>query len=274
MELVIDNPGEQAEFRSQGIEDTWAPLKRLRRRAMSAMYRFPDTGLFGLHPLRKHVLICGFPRSGTTMLQLMLENTMPHARRFGCEVGGWRAATYSWRNHRVVVSKVPQDVFRLAGLRDFYNRRQAELKIILMVRDPRDVLTSQRETNGPQGYVVSPERWRRYHRAVMAERSSADCLTVRYEDLIADPLGEQARIAQFVQEEFEVPFDQFHKPSRPDFQTDRLNGLRPLERSRIARWAKPCHQQQFELCRAELPELDEALRGYGYDEVDARSNVD
>jgi len=39
------------------------------------------------------------------MLQMMLENAMPQARRFGCETGGWRAATFAWRNHALLISK-------------------------------------------------------------------------------------------------------------------------------------------------------------------------
>ena len=265
MALAIHSPIRYARLPSEVISPKWSTWKRIRRGLMSALYCFPDRGRFGLTPLEKHVLICGFPRSGTTMLQLMLENAMPQARRFGCEVGGWRAATYSWRNHRVVISKVPHDVFRLQGLRDFYAGHPASLKVILMVRDPRAVLTSQRETGGPSGYVVSPDRWRGYNRAVQQEMSAGDCLTVRYEDLINRPAAEQARVGQFIDEPFEVPFDEFYKPARPDFAVETLNGLRPIEKSRVARWADPCHRDQLEHCRAELPELDAALATYGYE---------
>src|SRR5690348_217375 len=99
---------------------SWPRLLQLERRLLMPLYRLPDTGLLGLTPLRTHILVCGFPRSGTTLLQLMLENSLPHARRFGREVGGWRAATYAWRNHAVLISKVPHDMFRLDPLRKFY----------------------------------------------------------------------------------------------------------------------------------------------------------
>jgi hypothetical protein len=32
-----------------------------------------DAGLPGLTPLQKHVVVCGFPRTGSTLLQLMVE---------------------------------------------------------------------------------------------------------------------------------------------------------------------------------------------------------
>ena len=269
MNLAIASPIRYAKLPSEVVSPRWSAWKRFRRGFMSAVYCFPDRGRFGLTPLQKHVLICGFPRSGTTMLQLMLENAMPRARRFGREVGGWRAATYSWRNHRVIISKVPHDIFRLQGLREFYASHPASLKVIVMVRDPRDVLTSQRETGGPPGYVVSPERWRSYNRAVQQEQSASDCMTVRYEDLIACPATEQARIGQFIDEPFEIPFDQFHKPSRPDFAVETLNGLRPIENSRVARWANPRHRDQLEICRSQLPELDQSLVTFGYEACDS-----
>src|SRR5262252_3756205 len=121
----------------QCFADQWPLLKRLRRQLTMPLFRVADTGLFGLTPLRKHILICGFPRSGTTMLQLMIENGIPEAKRFGRETGGWRAATYCLRNHAKAITKVPHDVFRLSPLRNFYATRDVDLKIILMLRDPR-----------------------------------------------------------------------------------------------------------------------------------------
>jgi len=246
------------------IYSTWPALKQLRRRALSPLFRISDTGLLGLTALRTHILICGFPRSGTTMLQMMLENGLPQARRFGREVGGWRAATYAWRNHPLMISKVPHDVFRLDPLRQFYAARSAALKIILMVRDPRDVLTSQRREGGPEGYCVSPERWRRYYRAVVRESRSRDVLMMAYEDLISDPISEQGRIEQFTGWKLSLPLEGFHTVDRPDFDKQTLNGLRPIESSLIGRWRSPEHRQRIEQVSNELPELPEALLRLGY----------
>ncbi len=248
------------------ISDAWSPWKRLRRRVLMAAFRLPDSGAFGLVPLRTHILICGFPRSGTTLLQLMLENGLPSSRRFGREVGGWRAATYCWRNHELLISKVPHDVFRLDPLRNFYAGRAANLRIILMVRDPRDVLTSVRKTGGPLGYVVGPERWRRYYRSFRRERLAPDVLEVRYERLVRDPADEQLRIERFTGERARVPFDAFHTIHRPDFDTSTLNGLRPLDQSPLERWTRPQHRARMERVLQDLPELPGALIELGYEQ--------
>ena len=180
-----------AQHEPQTFGQQWPLFKRIRRQLTMPLFRVADLGMFGLTPLQKHILICGFPRSGTTLLQLMLENAIPEARRFGRETGGWRAATYCWRNHAKAITKVPHDVFRLTPLRNFYSSRKVDFKIILMLRDPRDVLTSRRKTGGPQGYVVSSERWGRYYEAFKRQQNEPDVITVRYEDLVADVENEQ-----------------------------------------------------------------------------------
>ncbi len=266
----------------------WSRCKRARRRLLAPLYRVADTGLFGLTPLQTHILICGFPASGTTLLQLMVENGLPRARRFGREVGGWRAATYAWRNHAVVVSKVPHDVFRLDPLRAFYASRRAELRVLLMLRDPRDLLTARRPRTGRGaagcgrhtgddgdstvagacdggGYCVTPDQWRRYWVAFDQHRRDADAHVVRYEDLVVDVGREQRRIEAFVGRPMAVPFADFLTVDRPDFDATALGGRRPLEATRVARWRAPAHAARLSAVLSALPELPTALVGLGYE---------
>src|SRR5579862_9599826 len=83
---------------TEGLDTAWPLAKRAWRKAVSFVCCFPDTGLFGLTPLRKHIVICGYPRTGSTMLQLMLEHAYPGARRFERETRGYRAAMLKFRN--------------------------------------------------------------------------------------------------------------------------------------------------------------------------------
>jgi hypothetical protein len=164
-----------------------------------------------------------------------------------------------------LISKVPHDVFRLEGLRHFYAHREARLRILLVLRDPRDVLTSQRKTGGPEGYVVSPGRWQRYFRAYIEHRHDPDVLEVRYEDLVSSITVQQSRIERFLDLQMQWPFEQFHEVDRPDFDTSTLNGLRPVERSLVSRWAAEQHRPRIELVLRELPELPQALIDLGYE---------
>lgn len=71
--------------------------------------------------------------------------------------------------------------------------------IINIVRDPRDVFASHHALDAPDHLYVEPERWLNSVRAgdQVLERLGAypHKLTVRYEDLVTDPRGAQARIA-------------------------------------------------------------------------------
>ena len=255
-----------ASRRAETIFDEWGPFKRLRRRVMARVYRVADSGWFGLTRLEQHVLICGFPASGTTLLQLMVENGLPQARRFGREVGGWRAATYCWRNHPVVISKVPHDIFRLAPLRNFYAGRAADLRVVLTLRDPRDLLTARRRrAGGTVDYCLTSGQWRQYWRAFAGHRHDAGTMVVRYEDLVVDPAGEQARVEAFVGRPMVTPFADVLTVDRPDFDPTTLCGLRPVETSRVARWAADEHRERVGRLLAELPELTDVLVRLGYE---------
>jgi hypothetical protein len=245
--------------------DKWPAWQRVRRGFQAPVYRIADTGLFGLTPLQTHILICGFPGSGTTLLQLMIENGLPHARRFGRERSGWKAATYSRRNHSVLISKQPRDLLRLQPLRDFYRGRPARLKVIVMIRDPRDLMTVRRECGQTSAYSGCPQLWKTYYDALLRERDQPDTLVVRFEDLIGQTHSEQMRIEAFVGHRMAVPFAQTHEVPREDFDHSTLRGLRPPDPTRIARWKQPAHRQRINEVMQWLPELPEALIGMGYE---------
>jgi uncharacterized protein YjeT (DUF2065 family) len=238
----------------------WRQPKRAWRRAVSCLYTVPDRGWFGLTPLRTHVLVCGYPRSGTTVLQMMLEYAIPAARRFGTETRGYRAALYAWRNHAVMISKQPGDVLKLPGLRALYAARPARLRAIVTVRDPRDVLTSVHASR-PGAYFLAPSEWRRYDDAVRWLPPGDDVLLLRYEDMVADVDATQARLEAFIGEPFDRPLRDFHREERSDFETIALNGVRPVDRASVARWQRPEHAER-------LRELEEAIPGFG-DRIEA-----
>jgi len=248
--------------------DKWPAWQQVRRGFQAPIYRISDTGLFGLKPLQTHILICGFPASGTTLLQLMLENGLPHAKRFGRERSGWKAATYSLRNHSVMISKQPRDLMRLEPLREFYDSRAAQLKILLMLRDPRDLLTCQRKNADRVDYCGTTAVWKQFYDSFLHQRGQSDTLVVRFEDLIADAQAQQRRIEAFTQQTILVPFTDFMKVDRRDFDTSTLCGLRPLDPSRVSRWRDPAHHQRIRQILTDNPELPASLRELGYETDD------
>lgn len=103
-----------------------------------------DRGLFGLNPLQTHVVICGFPRSGSTLLHLMIRNSVRDVLTFSRERCALGNVQYELRNRHFMVTKRPDDLFRIQDIRNFYaHRHQASARFVVMLRDPRDVLVSK-----------------------------------------------------------------------------------------------------------------------------------
>jgi hypothetical protein len=164
-----------------------------------------------------------------------------------------------------MISKQPRDLFRLEPLRKFYSVRPANLKIILMQRDPRDLLTAQRKRGNSMEYVGVAKNWKGYYSYFLQQRDASDVLLVRYEDLVSSVAGEQKRIEAFVEQTMAVPFEGFVTVERPDFDMITLNGLRPLDASRIARWQECCHTERMRQMLKELPDLPDAVQELGYE---------
>jgi hypothetical protein len=246
------------------IYDDWSALKRFRRRLIAPIYRFSDTGLFGLKKLRTHILICGYQRSGTTLLLAMMEHALPNAKQFHKEISGWRAATWCWRNHEIMISKVPRDILKLNAIRNFYRSRQAKLRAIVMVRDPRDMLTSHHVLHDRQ-YFQDLEEFKLLHTAVMAQKDREDVLLIKYEDLVTDVPGMQKRIEAFTGEKMKRDLTGFHQSQNERFDTSALNGVRPVDQKGIGRWKKPEHRQRLGEILIQVPELPKILIDLGYE---------
>ena len=250
---------------SETVDADWSAFKRWRRRALSAVYCLPDRGWFGLQPLRDHVLICGFPRSGTSLLQIMLENALPTARRFGREISGWRAATYTWRNHATVISKNPYDIFKLHRVQNLYRNRAARLHPIVTYRDPRDVLCSRHPHLGVGSYFMEVRELREFMKLLRIYRRHEEVLMLNYESLVADPHGVESRIAAFTGMAFDRPLAEYIQEARPDFDTRTLNGLRPIDRASIGQWKQDVHRARVAEVLNDADEVADWLIELGYE---------
>jgi hypothetical protein len=59
-----------------------------------------ERGWFGFTPLEKHIVVCGFPRSGTTLLAAMIHSCIPSVRSFNDEFPAIDAARFAMRRKR------------------------------------------------------------------------------------------------------------------------------------------------------------------------------
>jgi LPS sulfotransferase NodH len=175
------------------------------------------------------VLVLGAPRSGTTWLtQLLLAHpetcgageaetwlfrsvadfwsnknlqqwlppdTLTAALRRFCNrlLGAARAGSNPEATH--FVEKTPVHVWHLDQITTLY----PEVRIVHIVRDGRDVARSLAEISiGTETVAEGARGWREYVETAHAQLRSRDHLEVRYEDLLADPPSQAARILTWV----------------------------------------------------------------------------
>ena len=216
--------------------------------------------------LRTHLVICGFPRSGTTLAQLMAQCCVPGIKCFDKEIRALEAAQCALRNHEYMITKAPRDIFLIPEIRDYYKGRQASPRFVLFNRDPRAVLTSF-HADRPGEYYVSPQRWRAIdeHWRWVTRDQPEDLIIVRYEELMQNPDAFGQQLESFVGWKSTLPFSQFHTVNVGGFKTDALNGLRPVDPTNINRWRDAKHHERLRWIVQEMPELPQRLIEMGYD---------
>ena len=241
------------------------PFGRVRYGLKRTLLYAMERGWLGLTPLQTHVVLCGFQRSGTTLLLLMAETCVSDAKMFGREARGYRMAQYLWRNHPVMITKHPGDIFWIDEIRAYYATRKPRTRFVVTTRDPRAVLTSFHARIGENQYFVTPERWRIFYEYYQYVRHFDDVITVEYADLVLHPQDVQKRLTDFIGWKVHRPFEQFHTAVPANFRTTALNGLRRLDPSALDRWKHSRHRDRIRHLLQEMPELPTRLIEMGYE---------
>ncbi|MGB3722845.1 MAG: sulfotransferase [Pacificimonas sp.] len=163
------------------------------------------------HVRRLHITGCS--RSGTTMLHMAMtafrgvhfyyeESVLafPYLADRLEALKAFRAAGIPLAERKYYVTKRDHGWFRPGMLNDLMAHVRAEnMGVVLMVRDPRDVMLSSHSGRGGIDDYVTPAHW---HESALAgellREKLADepgFLVVRYEDMVSDPEGTAARLS-------------------------------------------------------------------------------
>ena len=191
------------------------------------------------------IYVCGFPRSGTSMFYLMLRATVTKYQFFDQEMPA-DAATGN------TITKRPLDMYRN------YRGKRA----IILVRDPRSVLTSKHWSN-PDEYFVSADKCLR-HKGLLAMWDAVKRkpgYRLHYEDVVADPDQIQYELGQEFGFEYSGWFSDFHKADIPMKLERPLNGIRPVDNGHDWREHMPRIEDQFK----RFPQLFDVLLEMGYE---------
>ena len=247
-------------------------------------------------PRDRQLVVCGFPRAGTSLLYNMLSATLP----------GFRFAAFEQAAQKTLpapgsrASKWPMDVLRLPKT-VAANKKGLKKKLlaIAVVRDLRDVITSV-HPNAPDRYFCGyADRWSprgthpytlvatdqgvaAVHDAIEAAMSLDGVRTVRvdYEALVADADAVQADLSKRLGLRFDGRFSEY--TSRPDRHAFRYAGAKKavdpargerenaaVDPARTGRWRRPEHAARIVQQFTAHPELFGLLRHYGHEADDA-----
>lgn len=206
-------------------------------------------------PDRVHVVGCY--RSGTTLMMELLWYAYDFSGRCEHEAPLFRGIP---KGERLYLTKKPPDTIRIeqAFLAD------EKLYVIAMVRDPRAMATS-RHAKFPDVYFSGFGRWLEYQEAIERLADHPRWLTVRYEDLLADPQAVQAAVeARFPFLERQRDFERYPEGADvPDKAGISLGGARKIDPSRAAAWREHLPRIKDQLDKH--PEVAEKLIELGYE---------
>lgn len=191
------------------------------------------------------IALCGFSRSGTSLLYSMLASTVINYRTLPHE----STAT----PQKDLITKRPLDIFK-----------NFEYPRILMIRDPRAVLTSM-HVDFPDEYFISWDKCAAGTAGLMKYidrfmQLKNDHICIKYEDLIKNPGHIQEQLQAAFDFAYNGTFENFYKTNIPPNIAKPMNGIRPLDSGHDWRDHSLRLQQQFEEC----PKLHRVLKDLGY----------
>jgi hypothetical protein len=168
------------------------------------LYRFGIRSMFRLSNLNDSpIIICGAPRSGTTLLISILGShkeivSIPYEtwlfintrkerwfkkeswnRKFLLmQLNAFLISLNITKEHKRWCEKTPDNVLHLDFIFSLFKRK---VKVIHIVRDGRDVVMS---VHKKLGKFMTSKKWKKYVEAGLLYKDDPDVLTIHYEDII------------------------------------------------------------------------------------------
>lgn len=200
-------------------------------------------------------------RSGTTLLRAMMQ--------YCFDIDGYSEQEISLleqpdRNYRVFLSKRPREIGYTASVLDV----DKHLWAVCLVRDPRDSIVS-RHRKAPDKYWTNLRLWKEAVQQAQPILDHPRFITVRYEDMVADPDGFQAKLQEklpFLKATHK--FSEFHLlPDISDVVLELVGGRRPVSPKSVGSWRshKPRIAAQLQMHGS----ISADLKRFGYESDDS-----
>lgn len=206
-------------------------------------YRFEEDANFLRNRSGKPVIIGGCGRSGTTLLLSIL---CAHSKIFGIGdeafafhpnpyrlqslIGHMNRGGFDYKG--VWCEKTPKNCIEFNRIHDLF---EGKVKIIHMVRDCRDVITSI-HPNYNKRYWVPIERW---INDVTVGLSCKYAKIVKYEELVFHPEETLKDICCFIELDYEDNLMEYHKHTSKKEDPAWFDKAQKINTSRIGKWENP-----------------------------------
>jgi len=176
-----------------------------------------------------HIIVCGFPRAGVSLLYYMLAWALPDEfKRYPRQTSAFRVLN----DPGPKLTFAPSDLFWIKELAI----RSSDVRFLVVVRDPRGVLTSK-DSSGQ--YCIDWDKsalpnilgLKQFYEMAVSDAVLSNELVYRtsFEDIVCHSQPMRERISTFLGIRLYGIFEEFHL--RKDHQH-----LKPLDFSRVHRW--------------------------------------
>jgi len=231
---------------------------------------------------RPPVVIGGCGRSGTTLLLAMLSAhpsllAIPFETMWLCptaydrapdlkapleldKLAEWLAAQEIPASCTRWLEKTPKNVLFFGPILSRFGR---EVRLIHLVRDGRDVVTSRHPHRRVDQPWVTPERWIEDVSAGLKYQGHPQVATVRYEDLVQDYETTMGQLCRFLDEDFHPRLRTWHDHATVRRHPAWAGEVRPLHQKSVRKWSDPANLAPVEQLLAR-PEAVGLLERLGY----------
>jgi hypothetical protein len=264
-------------------------LKIGRYVANPSLYRYGLRSALRLSNLKDEpIIVCGAPRSGTTLLISILDShkeilaipfetwLLVNKRRnrwfkreslnrkfILLQLKAFLLSLNITKDHRRWCEKTPTNVFYLDFIFSLFNKK---VKVINIIRDGRDVVMSH---HSRLGNFMSPQKWVRYVEEGLKYKNDPNVLTIRYENLITKYEDTTALIAQFLNIENTFKPD-FYLNTNVSDNTSVISGFgnkgiyeaKPISKQSLGKWK---NNEQITRQFIEFPPALNLLKQLGYE---------
>lgn len=236
---------------------------------------------------QNHIIVCGFPRSGTSLLYNMMSSTIEGSYKFTDFECYFMNYIHKMGD---IATKAPLDVLHLEYI-DELNIHKKDIFIFILIRDLREIITSRHPVVPDRYFIGYDHSWWPQDsdfkmwsydapgvidiaNAIRCASKMHNSVIIKYEDLVKNPDRIQKKITNKFGVKFGHEFSRYHENKtklayRYEGKAAAKDKSLVLEGGEVVnknkRWMMIEHRERIVEQFSRCPELFDLLIEYGYE---------